>query len=91
MDDDGKVSLIEEPSPDVIYTYADYYSWTFEERVELFKGVVFPLLTPNTKHQLVLGRLFLAIRNYLEKKKSQVFLRLLILDYLQKMASQTMK
>ncbi len=73
IDDDGNVSLVEEPSPDVIHTYADYYNWKFVERVELFKGVVYQLLTPNTVHQLVLGRLFIDIGNYLEKKKSKVF------------------
>jgi Uma2 family endonuclease len=73
VDDYGNVSIVEEPSPDVIHTYADYYSWKFEERVELFRGVVFPLLTPNTVHQLVLGNLFLALGNYLEKNKSKVF------------------
>jgi Uma2 family endonuclease len=64
MDDDGNVSLVEEPSPDYTYTYADYLKWQFEERLELFKGKIFKMSGPNTKHQVVSGNLFYKMRSY---------------------------
>ena len=33
---------------DKLYTYTDYLSWKFEERVELIKGKVFKMAAPNT-------------------------------------------
>jgi len=39
---------------DKIYTYADYLTWEFEERVELLRGKVFSMgSTPNTFHQII--------------------------------------
>lgn len=49
-----------------LYTYADYYKWTFEERVELIKGKVFNIVHPNTNHQVVLGNIYTALANFLE-------------------------
>lgn len=40
------------------YTYADYLTWEFEERVEILKGKVFSMgTTPNTSHQRISGKL----------------------------------
>ncbi|MEZ4956726.1 MAG: hypothetical protein R2825_24425 [Saprospiraceae bacterium] len=33
------------------YTYSDYMSWQFKERVELLKGYLFPMAAPNVQHQ----------------------------------------
>jgi hypothetical protein len=33
------------------YTYSDYILWKFTERVELYKGRIFPISTPSTIHQ----------------------------------------
>jgi Putative restriction endonuclease len=49
MDDDGNINMVEEPSPEYTYTYADYLKWQFEERLELFKGKIFKMSAPNTK------------------------------------------
>ncbi len=35
------------------YSYADYLSWQFEERIELLKGYFRQMAAPNTKHQRV--------------------------------------
>lgn len=74
MDDDGEISMVAEPSPDFTYTYADYLTWKFEERLELFKGKIFKMAGPNTRHQRVGGKLYLRIGNYLEKKTCMVFI-----------------
>ena len=40
------------------YSYADYLTWEFEDRVELFRGKVFSMgATPNTSHQRISGKL----------------------------------
>ncbi|MCF8450300.1 MAG: Uma2 family endonuclease [Taibaiella sp.] len=50
-----------------LYTYADYYSWQFEERVELIKGRVFRMgPTPNYFHQSIAGELYGLLRNFLK-------------------------
>ena len=42
---------------DKLYTYADYLSWKFKERVELIKGNVFKMAAPSSRHQLLSMRL----------------------------------
>lgn len=51
------------------YSYADYLSWTFEERVELLRGWVVRIgPTPNRYHQeisrVLTGELYLHFRNH---------------------------
>ncbi len=56
------------------YTYADYLTWSFQERVELLKGWAIKMSpAPNLKHQQVSGRLFLIIGNHIKGKPCQVF------------------
>jgi len=74
MDDDGNISMVEEPSPDYTYTYADYLKWKFEERLELFKGKIFKMSAPNTKHQVVAGNIYMRLRNQLDSQKCHVFI-----------------
>ncbi len=41
------------------YTYADYLTWQFKERLELFNGKIFKISpAPNWAHQRVSGNLF---------------------------------
>ncbi len=50
------------------YTYADYFSWKFEERVELIEGTVFKFEPfSNRIHQKITGHLFVQIGNFIEK------------------------
>jgi Uma2 family endonuclease len=35
------------------YSYADYLTWRFEERLELIKGYIFPMSAPARRHQQV--------------------------------------
>jgi Uma2 family endonuclease len=56
------------------YTYADYLKWTFDERVELIKGKIFKMSpAPTSIHQRLSLRINLALGNYLEGKKCEVF------------------
>lgn len=72
-EDENKFQTVEEPDPSLSYTYADYLKWKFEERIELFRGRIFQLSAPNTKHQEVSGRLFLSIGNFLSKESCKIF------------------
>ena len=54
------------------YTYADYLTWTFDERVELIKGKLFNMSpAPAPRHQDVLFKLGLVFGNYLVNEGSQ--------------------
>ncbi|MES2268726.1 MAG: Uma2 family endonuclease [Bacteroidota bacterium] len=55
------------------YTYADYLTWNFDERVELINGVVFDLPTPFTLHQRISGHLSATLGNHLIGKPCEVF------------------
>jgi Uma2 family endonuclease len=57
-----------------VYTYADYFKWKFEERVELIKGKIFRMSpAPSTIHQKLCGEISGELWSYLRDKKCQVF------------------
>jgi Uma2 family endonuclease len=72
--DNDEFSKVEEPDPSISYTYADYLKWNFEERLELFRGKIFKLSAPNTKHQAVAGNIFLCIGTFLKRQKCKPFI-----------------
>ena len=56
------------------YTYADYFKWRFEERVELIRGRIFKMSpAPNRKHQVLSGDIFNKFYNFLEGKECEVY------------------
>src|SRR5271169_483298 len=56
------------------YTYADYYSWKFEERLELIKGKIFKMSpAPSRRHQILSGNLYRVISNFLWEKSCEVY------------------
>ena len=58
-----------------MYTYADYYKWRFEERVELIKGKIFKMSpAPNRFHQELTRDILLALSNFLHGKRCQVYM-----------------
>ncbi len=47
-------TTLEQLDPDRYYTYSDYMSWTFPERVELLMGKLRPIgPNPNRQHQTI--------------------------------------
>ena len=72
-EDNDKYSQVEEPDPSYSYTYADYLKWKFEERLELFRGRIYKLSAPATKHQEILTNLITIIAVFLRNKKCKVF------------------
>jgi len=63
------------PSPEKErYTYADYSSWSDDERWEIIDGVAYNMTpAPSTQHQRAAGELFVQIHNFLVDKECQVF------------------
>jgi Uma2 family endonuclease len=48
------------------YTFADYLTWKFQERIELIKGKIFKMSpAPNRMHQTISGNLFYSLKNYI--------------------------
>ena len=57
-----------------VYTYADYYSWKFKERVELIKGKVFKMSSaPRRVHQKVSMSLGARLFNFFEEHSCEVY------------------
>ena len=56
------------------YSYADYLTWKFNERVELYLGKVVKISpAPNLQHQRISGIIFIELGIFLKKKPCQVF------------------
>lgn len=56
------------------YNYADYFSWKFEERVELFKGKIMVMLPfPGTTHQRVSAKISYSLFEALSQSPSKVY------------------
>ncbi len=55
------------------YTYADYLKWTFEERLEIIKGKIFPMSAPARIHQRISWKFTEAIVKFLEGKKCEAY------------------
>ena len=56
------------------YTYADYYSWRFEERLELIKGKIFRMSpAPSGNHQTITLNIAGELRNFLKHKSCKVY------------------
>lgn len=57
-----------------LYTYADYLTWRFEQRVELIKGKIFKISpAPNVKHQRVSSRLHGNLFQFFRSSACDVF------------------
>jgi len=57
------------------YTYADYYSWKFEERLELIKGKIFKMSpAPGNTHQEIALNIAGDLRNFLKNKSCKVYI-----------------
>lgn len=56
------------------YTYADYFSWKFEERVELIKGKIFRMSpAPSRIHQKLTGNIYMRFGTFLEGRSCEVY------------------
>jgi Uma2 family endonuclease len=68
------ITDISQLDPDGKYTYADYLTWQFKDRVELIMGKIFRMTpAPSASHQGVSMLLSAAIFNCLKGKPCKVF------------------
>jgi Uma2 family endonuclease len=56
------------------YSYSDYMTWQFQERVELIMGKIFPMSMPNTLHQSLVIDLAADFKYYFKGKNCFVFI-----------------
>ncbi len=53
-DGDMSETLVEKPQSEYGFTYADYLTWNFKERIELIKGNIFKMSpSPEITHQKI--------------------------------------
>ena len=57
-----------------MYSYADYFKWKFEERVELLKGKIFEMSGPNRVHQKLVLKLGSSLSFFLENSSCEVYI-----------------
>ena len=70
----GTITSLDQLDLSKRYSYADYFRWKFQERVELIKGFIYKMSpAPAHIHQKVAKKLVLKIGNYLENKKCELF------------------
>src|ERR1700704_37808 len=56
------------------YTYADYFNWQFDERLELIKGKVFKMSpAPSRSHQDISSAMTLKLGIYLQGKPCKIY------------------
>ena len=68
------ITSLDQLSMDGTYSYADYLTWRFEERVELIKGKIFKMSpAPSRWHQRASIVLSSAIFNFLENKQFEIY------------------
>ncbi len=68
-----KITSLSQLDMNGFYTYLDYLSWKFEQRVELIKGKIFPMSAPTKKHQIVSRRFTGVFYNLFENKGCEYF------------------
>lgn len=68
-----EIVSLDQLSFSALYSYADYFRWKFEERVELIRGMLYEMSAPTTVHQLVSGDLFFEIKLFFKGKTCKVF------------------
>ena len=69
-----KITSLSQLDPKGYYTYADYLTWRFKERVELLLGRIIKMSpAPNVYHQQILRRFMYHFEKYLWNTKCQLF------------------
>ncbi len=67
------ITKFEQLNLNKLYTYTDYLTWQFEERVELIKGKVFKMAAPLKNHQKIVMRLGGELYNMFRNKPCEVY------------------
>lgn len=74
QNEDFTESKVEEPKSPYGFTYADYLTWNFKERVELIRGRIFKMSpAPTVTHQRISVNIVSKLLQYLKGKKCSLF------------------
>lgn len=74
LNEDEKVLSLEDIDFSLTYSYANYLTWLFDDRVELIKGKIFKMSpAPSPLHQEVSGGIFYSLYHYLRNKPCKVY------------------
>ena len=55
------------------YSYLDYISWQFDQRVELIKGKIFPMAAPNRRHQIISRQFYGVFFSHFQNKSCEYY------------------
>ncbi len=67
------ITRLDQLDPNRQYTYADYLTWQFSERIELVFGYIRQMAAPNRKHQNLSGNLYGPIWNYFKNHPCKAY------------------
>jgi len=67
------ITRLDQLDPNKQYTYADYLTWQFSDRVELLWGYIRQMAAPNERHQQLVGDLYGNIWTYLRGRSYRVY------------------
>ncbi len=74
LTEDKKVFSLEDIDLSLTYSYANYLTWLFDDRVELIKGKVFKMSpAPSPLHQEISANISSALHNYLKNKPCKIY------------------
>ena len=75
QNEDFTETKVEEPESPFDFTYADYLTWNFKERVELIRGKIFKMSpAPTFTHQKILGNIHFGFYDFLKTRSCKVFM-----------------
>jgi hypothetical protein len=63
------ITRLDQLDPNKQYTYADYLTWQFSDRVELLWGYIRKMSAPNRQHQSILGNIHLQVKLHFRPAK----------------------
>ncbi len=73
MDISSKITKLSQLDPNGQYTYGDYLTWQFKERVELIRGRLFKMSpAPSSVHQRIISRLHIKLGIFLLGKSCEI-------------------
>ena len=74
QNDDFTETMVQEPESPYGFTYADYLTWNFKERIELIRGKIFKMSpAPTIVHQGISINIETKIANFLKEKKCKMY------------------
>jgi len=73
QNDDFTETQVEEPESPIGFTYADYLTWNYKERIELIRGRIFKMSpAPSVTHQKIQANIFGGLFTFLKNKHCKV-------------------